>query len=597
MVNRLNLNWFKSPISLTYNRFSNIILMWTGCVLNGKEGNNMGNFKKILKAQAAVSPAGLFKSVALVSLITILILNDSQIYSASACNPVSAILCAAVDDYADIWINDSHIDVPVTGYFPYCDKNWACSPTCISLTPAQLALLTDTNNYIAVKDQNTAVQEMWASWSLDIICSSPAGAHVQISSQNRPVDMHYDPSCTVPAPDLPLNGGLTWYDPNYNESTSGLSWVTPVTTVPQWGKRLYDPSTGNVLNALNYTTTNPNTACGAMWFRESFDLTPNPTPAPPAFTIIKSASQVHQIAGNQKDTFTLHICNTGGGTQGAPIVITDSWISSDNWQFQGMVYGGSDNVWSFTDPVAGAIAVSGSDPNRIITFSDGLQSGTCYDLSFILETWNATTQCYTWNNTASLYCTVVPTETAISTIVLDDYCPSVTFTPTISPTRTITPTTTPTRTITPTWTNSPVYTPTNTPIASATFTLTVTPTSTPPPMVIQLTKTISENIVMLGDTFTYCIAYNNVSGGNATFRIWDTIPAPCDYVGSNPVGTVIVVGSSNIIYWDFSNIPNNGTATVCFYVKAARLPFLKLDEFLAWIDDRESYMAYYAAGG
>ena len=368
-------------------------------------------------------------------LFIVLICAPGALDAASTCNPSSAMLCAAVDDAADVYINGNYIAGVGSTTFTYCDIGWVCTPVCINLSAAQMTALTDSNNVIAVYDQNTNCCEMWASWSLDITCGpgTMAGQQVIVSSDNRPVQMYADDTCeTVPTPNpspTPV-GGRQWYDPLY---VPNGAWVAPVNeTGYKYGKRLFDPSTGNLLDALS-DHASMSTGCGALWFREGFNmLTPNPTPLPPNFTLQKSVT--YPATGVQNTgqlTFTLHVCNTGGGTMGNPIVINDVWVPPLNgWQFQGFIYGGSNVGWSYEDPTFGLIsATSGSGPPTAFTFNDGMPNNSCDDLYFVLQTWNTPIQCVTWPNSATLSYTWGPVQTVVSTVNIPDFCPTPTITP------------------------------------------------------------------------------------------------------------------------------------------------------------------------
>ncbi len=764
--------------------------------------------------------------VVLLLFALITLFNVSPVGAASTCAPSSARMCAAVDDYADIWINGNLI-----GNFPYCDSgNAGCQPLCIDLDAAQMNALTNTNNYIAVKNQNTAMDEVWASWSLDITCTTPSGAHVYVSSDDAGIKMYDDPTCAKPGLTPPPSGGYNWYETLYNQAGSGLSWVDPVDmTTQKWGKRLQDPRTHSVLHAQSWAASYPKTDCHVLYFRQGFDMTPQPTMPPPIFSITKFATPVSAIGQNTpySITFVVRVCNTGGGTGGTPVVIHDLWSdTSDSWEYKG--------PWTYTDGNMGKIIAATVAKGVDITFSDGFPANTCYDYQFFIGINNGMpTFCATWHNVADLAYLAEPIKEA--TVTLNNYCPpppNLTLIKTASKTTGIvqgdnisynlhlcntggpawsgtaqifddfssnndnwnwlyntyygdpapgidhininrgtrqatidivfeqpgftgcvdiplganmqtknigscswvnnaslsyfasptvftsvnmadlcTPTPLPpvwsisktankTSNIAvgdlltftlhicntggvvtsgtidvlddfssstdvfqydgPNWTNPGVaginhyvnnnsgntvtYTiyfespgfgngacldipmrlhettkncctwhnnasilqatpaavstvdminaggicasPTITPTITVSPTLTPTLTSTPLPIVVQLTKTISKNTIMLGETFTYCLNYKNTTGSTASFRIWDTIPLVCDYVGTDTAGqTIVPDGSYSIIYWDLANIPNNGAGTICFYVKAARLPFLRFDEYLAWMND------------
>ena len=362
-----------------------------------------------LKTQAPksgfVSPFVILRTLGLIFLFMILILNASPIH-ASACNPSAAQLCVALDDTAVVYLNGTLIDT-----FTYCDISWACTPKCIALSPAQMALLLDSGNVISVYDQNTNCCEVWASWSLDITCAT---GHAIISSDNRPVKLYYDTTCTNPNPSPTPQGAANWYDRiGYNDT----GWGNPVDmTGKKYGRRIFDPSTGNLLAALSYAAT-MSTNCGALWFREGFDLTPEPTVAPPAFTISKTANPSTNIGQNSPwlITFTLHICNTGGGTFGNPVNIADQWNNAvDGWQYN----------WPYdiTDPTFGWIKGSGSGTTATIQFADGFPGNSCYDYIYSVTMYSGQpTYCVNWNNIADLSYLAQPTKEANA--LLQDYCP------------------------------------------------------------------------------------------------------------------------------------------------------------------------------
>jgi hypothetical protein len=175
----------------------------------------------------------------------LLIVFTAPPLKAATCTPTSAVLCAAIDDWANIYVNGQYINS-----YTYCDISWACAPQCFSLTPAQVASLLPTGNDIAVYTQNTACCELWASWSLDIQCSD--GGQALISSDSQPVVLYSDSSCTSPNPSPTPSGGKNWYDTTY---VPNGAWIAPVAmTGKKWGRRLTDPVTGNVLTALSYST-------------------------------------------------------------------------------------------------------------------------------------------------------------------------------------------------------------------------------------------------------------------------------------------------------------------------------------------------------
>ncbi|HDQ25604.1 MAG TPA: DUF11 domain-containing protein [bacterium] len=462
-----------------------------------------------------------------------------------SCTPSSAVLCAAVDDHAWIYINGIFVDE-----FPYVNWDAAGEPRCVNLSPAQLSSLSTTDNVIAVRNLNTNCCEIWASWSLDITCTS--GDHVYVSSgDGTGVSMYHDQSGCPITTNLPLVGGRNWYDPLYVEGSSGLSWVAPsIVTGQKWGKRIWNPATGSLLPALGYSSTSTagTDDCKQLFFRQSFDLTPEPTPAPPNFTIQKSVNQ-NIVTGPGTVTFTLRVCNTGGGTFGNPVDILDNWTDS-RWQYQG--------PWgSIYDSILGEITQTNSGTNASWQFKDGFPANTCYDLWFRLITWDNFTSCSTWYNNSQV--NYLGTPVAYSTVTMRCPTPSVT--------RTRTPTRTPTRT----WTPAP-STPTFT--RTPTRTRTPTPSPTPPSIQIELTKTIDKTVVMLGEQIEYCINWRNNSGGPASFTIWDTLPAVTDFVSCTNSCSQVTVGPDRMVVWNFVSVANGATGTVCFTVQVNRLPWI-----------------------
>lgn len=386
------------------------------------------NYKKSTTGNRGASLKLEMIKIILTGFIAVIVMNSSFLYATTNspnCNPQSAQLCIAADDYAMVFLNGTSF----ADTFTYCDRSWACTPKCINLTTAQLALLYDSNNLIAVYDQNTATDEIWASWSLDVICAG--GSHSIVSSDGSNVTLTYDTSCTTPNPSPTPYGAKNWYDRLYNNTTG---WGAPVDMPGQkYGKRIYDPATGNLLHALSYASYVTSTACGALWFRQVFSLTPVPTPVPPHFTITKSANPSTGLMGSQQISFTLHICNTGGGTFGNDVTIFDDFSSDPDhfYQYQG--------PFDITDANVGWITATGSasTESATITFFDGFPANTCYDFGYVIQSWNQTTHFgYTWYNNA--YLMYQGTPTIVANAMLVNASPTSTATPTA--TQTITPT-------------------------------------------------------------------------------------------------------------------------------------------------------------
>ena len=511
--------------------------------------------------------------------LSFLLLSFFFIYqnSYSACTPSSAQLCAAVDDDADIYINGTFIDS-----FPYCDVGWVCSVKCISLSGAQLSLLQQTGNVIAVELLNTDASEMWASWSLDITCSD--GTHSYVSSSDiTDISMYYDNS-PCPADPAPNDGGgLPWYDPLYDDSTSGVSWTAPlVETGYKWGKRLYDPQTGNLLPALSYAVDSSTGVldCKQIFFRQGFDLTIDPTPVPPNFTITKSANRTEEITGPGLITFTINICNTGSGTQGEQVRVFDTWTSSQ-WQYQG--------PWGpWYDETFGNVSRTNADQHVDVSylFENGFPGGQCYTFVYWVQTWNPVTNCLTWYNTAYAQYPV-GTPVASAQVELQNLCPSSTATRTVTPTRTATPTRTPTRTITLTRTPTPTRTITppagSSPTFTPTATRTITPTATPTPQpTMAITKTANVSTAVFGSMVTYTLAYRNTGLAVANpVCIYDTVPSVITYVGSSVAPTT----GPPYLSWCFGPVAAGASGTITWWGTISAYPFSPFYEH------RESFAA------
>jgi len=92
-----------------------------------------------------------------------------------------------------------------------------------------------------------------------------------------------------------------------------------------------------------------------------------------------------------------------------------------------------------------------------------------------------------------------------------------------------------------------------------------------PPVTIN--KTINKTTFYLNETITYCFNYHNDDLVPVTFRLWDTIPAVTDYIGCNGGCSVQTYGSNVVVSWNIT-VASNASGTVCFWVLAARYPFL-----------------------
>lgn len=394
----------------------------------------MNSLKKEVSKSGNVSTLGKLRTIVFIFSVLFLILNVSPVFSAT-CTPISAQLCAAVDDWSQIFINGNLVTnaslptFPGVGGvgndgFPYCNVGAACSPMCISLNATQLGWLKATGNVISVRTLNTGYAELWTSYSLDVVCSG--GGHSYVSSADLAnMKMYYDSAC--PDGDIPQYGGRNWYDPLYNWSSSGLLWTPPfIEDGQKYGQRLMDPQTGNLLPAISYATdsnTNDND-CKEIFIRHGFDLPIEPTPAPPDLSITKSVNPASNYGQTTPYdiTFTLHICNAGGGTAGNPVTISDNWADSlDNFDWQWP----NSNIY---DTVFGEIDITRSGKTMSLLFKDGFPSNSCYDFKYALKpnggsnnNTGAPNFCEVWHNIADLSYLAQPVKEAIVTI--NNFCP------------------------------------------------------------------------------------------------------------------------------------------------------------------------------
>ncbi|MCX8092721.1 MAG: hypothetical protein N3E50_00980 [Candidatus Goldbacteria bacterium] len=90
---------------------------------------------------------------------------------------------------------------------------------------------------------------------------------------------------------------------------------------------------------------------------------------------------------------------------------------------------------------------------------------------------------------------------------------------------------------------------------------------------VTITKTINKTTFYLNETITYCFDYHNDDFASVTFNLWDTIPAVTDYIGCNGGCGVQTYGSNVVVSWTI-NVAANASGSVCFWVRAARYPFL-----------------------
>lgn len=177
--------------------------------------------------------------------------------------------------------------------------------------------------------------------------------------------------------------------------------------------------------------------------------------------------------------------------------------------------------------------------------------------------------------------------------------------PTRTPTRTRTPTSTPVFSPTRTRTPTPVVTPTFTRTISPTFTRTRTPTHTPnwtatrsptpapasptrtlTPITIPMNKTINVASATIGDTITYCISWQNNTGGSASVSIWDTVPISMAYLSCWRQSGAAMTGCTytpRLATFNFGTVANGANGVVCFNAVITGYPWLPGEDLPAWL--------------
>ncbi len=524
----------------------------------------------------------------------------------AACSPTSVQMCVAIDDVADVWINDSYI-----GQFNYV--NWdqtGVYPTCVTITPS---LLQETGNIIAIKVRNTACCEIWGSWSIQAFCSDGSNACLTSDDPGMRLYPVLTPSISPP----PVDGsGNEWWEIPYADTGIAPWQDAVVDTGTIYGKLIYDPCTGSRLQPLSYDSGgNADLPDMHIYMRQPFSLTPVPTLPPPSFTISKSViGATTGINTNDRVTYQLVVCNTGTYIQG-DVAFTDD--HHNGFSFDGP-HGGDCSGYG-----DGSLCMQGGSGIFTGKWMRGFEGQSCVTITArVVDYWvDSSEWCQVRDNVASItwaggtpavtsevvnvtmYCPGTPTPTRTRTPTR-----TITLTHTFSPTVTVTltQTVTSTRTRIPTYTHSPTPYPTNhtrtaTPSITRTVTLTVTPTftRTATPTVTQtwvnavvLVKSQDRDTVPLGETVQYCIEFTNAGENPATFNIWDTIPGPLDflYCTENCTGPVTYdtgpladqcPGSPGndcrVINWTFTGVPAGATGSVCFWVLAARLQSVEFE--------------------
>lgn len=567
---------------------------------------------------------------------------------AAGCSPVSAEMCAAIDDIADVYINSVFV-----GTFEYV--NWDETGVYPSCKAFPVTILAETGNVVALDVLNTECCEIWGSWSIEVQCAD--GSHSCLTSDDMGMELYnvMTPSDTPP-PDV---GGYQWWQKEYQQGTptpgcTPLSWCSAVLDSGTiYGKLIYNPCTGKRLQPLSYDTSGSGPTPGNhIYMRQPFDLQTATPLGPPNFTITKAlvtatpSSKTTDFNTNDRVYYQIVVCNSGEAEVG-DVLVTDDF----------------DNGFSYDGPYGGDCAgygdgspcFEGHGGYFTIKWARGFEGASCVTMTVrVVDYWvDRYEWCQVRPNVAGVHWASAEPDAQSSTINVTMYCPgtatftltrtmSRTITPTftITETKTITPTITmtPTRTVTSTRTRIPsiTYTPTNYPTnytRTYTNTITVTPsrTRTPTPTItatptvtmtwvnaITLIKsqdcwvvttppvTPTQCEVPLGDTVRYCIEFTNQGLGDATFEIWDTIPGPMDFLWctteSDGTDCDINTFSSGacfdyegspvhgcrVISWHMVAVPPGSVGSVCYWVLVARLQTAEKEkttsEYFAFLD-------------
>ncbi|HTC21956.1 MAG TPA: hypothetical protein VK859_13955, partial [bacterium] len=423
-------------------------------------------------------------------LLNFLILFPFSVNRALAqCTPTSATLCVSSDDNSNVYVGGTLI-----GNFPYAGApgtGGAANPTCISVNPS---LLTGTCVSIAVDTQNTAPQDTFSSWDLDITCSG--GNHSEITSASGGLSVVYVPTGNPSTPPANDSGGNPWYSPNFNNSTGAFSssYCSSGVTASTWAAALYNPVSGLQLPFIaNNCSGDYGTSVGALFWRQCVPIPPPVTLiGPPSFTITKAQSSAVTNSPGANDLtidYTITVCNTGGPVTNGGTTVTDNFLTNvstcNNFQFQAWGYGDancpyvlpynnscgegnapsvSSNSLIFPSFGHGCVTITA----EVIDYYDPISSPGC-GLTLVDQAslaWPGGTK----TSGSVTYIQLTPTPTFTFT-----YTP----TPTLTHTFTFTPTYTPTvATPTATYTNTFTFTPTNSPTPTHSNTFTNTPTNT-----------------------------------------------------------------------------------------------------------------------
>ncbi len=154
--------------------------------------------------------------------------------------------------------------------------NGAANPTCMTVSTA---LLTGAQVCLSVETQNTAPEDNFSSWDLDITCQG--GNHSEITSSGTGISVDYVSGGNPSATPIPDGSGNPWYGTGFNGGTTfTTTFCSSGVTASTWANPIYNPVTGKVIPFISnncsgdYSTSN---STGALFWHQCTTL---PLPSP-----------------------------------------------------------------------------------------------------------------------------------------------------------------------------------------------------------------------------------------------------------------------------------------------------------------------------
>ncbi len=425
-----------------------------------------------------------FFAVLLLIVVAVLAAGPAPLWA--QCTPTSAVLSVTSDDYSQAYVGGTLI-----GTFPYAGAPGTAGAANPTVMTVPVGLLTGPQVCLAVYTQNTAPQNIYSAWDLDITCSG--GQHSEITSSSGGLSVDYvaagNPSIP-PANDVSSN---PWYASAYSGGAFSSSYCSSGVTASTWASALYNPLTGKKLPFIsNNCSGDYGTSNGGLFWRQCMAI---PAPAaplgPPSVALISfQASAVTNVGANVVTILNnIVVCNTGGPITNSPVTVSNNFLvnSSTCNPFQFSCWGFGDSVEPFTQCYYSSAAGNANEPsangNNLIFPSLG--NGCVTMTTQLIDYYYPAGCCLSMVNQAS-----VSWQTGSASTGPLTFAPPClpTMTPTPTPFGTIFPTTT--GTLTPS--NSPTWTPTQshstTPMFTSTIPITftaspsVSPTLTPTPV-------------------------------------------------------------------------------------------------------------------